>query len=193
MPLRSEVPCLQVPGPPAWGFVHDRTARGLPWELHPVVHTHPREHFGDAMTTAPHCRRVSHFGPRDGRFSPILAIFGVPRRPILVKLGTPTRRILVDTGAQKRSILVKLEAVGGPILVHFGPPPLDRSRGMQRILGSSFTATGIMWGVAKVHPRGMARGVRKDTQPWGMGPVVGKSESVLTSTKIVSKHYQPTC
>ena len=67
-------------------------------------------------------RRVSHFGPRDGRFSPILAIFGAPRRPILVKLGTLTRPILVDTGAQKQSILVTLEAVNGPILVHFGPP-----------------------------------------------------------------------
>ena len=52
----------------------------------------------------------------------ILAIFGAPRRPISVKLGTPTRPILVDTGGQKQSILVKLEAVGGPILVNFGPP-----------------------------------------------------------------------
>ena len=66
-------------------------------------------------------RRVSHFGPRDGRFSPILAIFRAPRRPISVKLGRLIRPILVDTGAQKRSILVKLEAVSGPILVHFGP------------------------------------------------------------------------
>ena len=69
-------------------------------------------------------RRVGHFGPRDGRFSPILAIFGAPRRRISVKLGTLTRPILVDTGAPKRSILVKLEAVGGPILVHFGPQTL---------------------------------------------------------------------
>ena len=68
-------------------------------------------------------RRVSHFEARDGRFSPILAIFGAPRRPISVNLGTPTGPILVDTGAQKRSIfLVKLDAVGGPILVHFRPP-----------------------------------------------------------------------
>ena len=54
-------------------------------------------------------RRVSHFGPRDGRFSPILAILGAPRRPISVKLGTPTRPILVDTGRQKRSISVKIQ------------------------------------------------------------------------------------
>ena len=67
-------------------------------------------------------RTVSHFGPRDGRFSPILAIFGAPRRPFSVELGTLTRPILVDKGAQKLSILVKLKAVGGRILVHFGPP-----------------------------------------------------------------------
>ena len=67
-------------------------------------------------------RRVSHFGPRDGQFWPILAFFGAPRRPISVKLGTLTRAILVDTSAQRRSILIKLEAVGGPIFVHFGPP-----------------------------------------------------------------------
>ena len=60
-------------------------------------------------------------GPRDGRFWPILAIFQAPRRAIAVTLGTLTRAILVDTGAQKRSMLSKLEAVGGPILVHFGP------------------------------------------------------------------------
>ena len=67
-------------------------------------------------------RRVSHFGPRQRRFSAILLIFGAPRCLVSFKLGTPTRPILVDTRAQKRSNLVKLEAVGGPISVHFGPP-----------------------------------------------------------------------
>ena len=67
-------------------------------------------------------RRVSHFRPRDGRFSPILAIFRAPRGPISVKVETLPRPILVDTRVQKRSIWVKLEAVGGPILVPFGPP-----------------------------------------------------------------------
>ena len=43
-------------------------------------------------------RRVGHFGPRDGRFSPIWAFLGAPRRPTSVKLGTPTRPILVDVG-----------------------------------------------------------------------------------------------
>ena len=67
-------------------------------------------------------RPVSHFRTQDGVFSPILAIFGAPRRPISVKLGPLTRPILVDTGAQKWSILVKFEAVGGPILVLSWPP-----------------------------------------------------------------------
>ena len=67
-------------------------------------------------------RRVRHFRPRDGRFLPILAIFGAPRRLISVKLRTLTRPILVDTGGPKRPILVRLEAVGGAILVNFGPP-----------------------------------------------------------------------
>ena len=67
-------------------------------------------------------REVRHFGPRDGRFSPILAIFGAPRRLTLVKFGTLTQPILVDTRAPKRLISVELEAVGGPIFVHFGPP-----------------------------------------------------------------------
>ena len=67
-------------------------------------------------------RQVSHFGPRDGRFSPMLAIFRDPRHPISVTVGTLNRPILVDTGAQKRSTLVTLEAVGGPILVHFESP-----------------------------------------------------------------------
>ena len=74
------------------------------------------------MPSAPPPQLPLHFGPRDGRFSPILAIFGAPRRPISVKLGRPTRPILFDTGAQERSISVKLEAVGEPILVNFGPP-----------------------------------------------------------------------
>ena len=43
-------------------------------------------------------RRVGLFGPWDGRFSPILAIFRALRRPISVKLGTPTRLIFFDTG-----------------------------------------------------------------------------------------------
>ena len=67
-------------------------------------------------------RQVGHFGPRDGRFSPILAIFGALRCPILVKLSAPTRPIFVDTGVPKRAILVKLGAAGGPISVNFGPP-----------------------------------------------------------------------
>ena len=67
-------------------------------------------------------RRVSHFGPRDCRLSPIFAMFGAARHPFSVKLGTLSRPTLVGTGAQKGSILVTLEAVGGPILVHFGTP-----------------------------------------------------------------------
>ena len=67
-------------------------------------------------------RRVSHFWPRDGPFSPILAISRAPRRLTSVKLGTLTRPILVDTGAPKRLISFKLEAVSGTISVHFGPP-----------------------------------------------------------------------
>ena len=56
---------------------------------------------------------------------PILANFGHfwgAKTLISVKLGTLTLPILADMTAHKHSILVKLEAVGGPILVHFGPP-----------------------------------------------------------------------
>ena len=86
-------------------------------------------------------RRVSHFGPRDGRFSPILAIFGALRRPISVKLGTLTRPILVHTEAHKYSISVTL-AVGGPILVHFGPPS-QRPWAPGRLIFANF---GHFWG-----------------------------------------------
>ena len=73
-------------------------------------------------------RRVSHFGPRDGQFSPILAIFGAPRRPISIKLLTLTRPILVDTGAPKGSIrsngrrsVGQFWFISGRRVSHFGP------------------------------------------------------------------------
>ena len=76
---------------------------------------------------------------------PIFAKFGhfrAPSRPILVKFGTLTWPILVDTGVQKRSMLVTLEAVGGPILVHFGPP----SQPPWATVQSVFANFGHLWG-----------------------------------------------
>ena len=64
-------------------------------------------------------RRVSHFGPRDGRFWPFL---GVPRRPILVNSERQLGPFWLTQQRKDGEFSVKFEAVGGPILVHFGPP-----------------------------------------------------------------------
>ena len=45
-------------------------------------------------------RQLSHFGPWDGRFSPILAILGDPRHPILVTVGT------LQVGVDRSSCIV---------------------------------------------------------------------------------------
>ena len=75
-----------------------------------------------------------NFGQNGGGRGPILVNFGpgsrplwAPGQPISAIFGASnqeklTRPIWVDTGAPKCTFFVKLEAVGGPVLVHFGPP-----------------------------------------------------------------------
>ena len=62
-------------------------------------------------------RRLSHFGPRDSRFSSLMAIFGAPRRPISVKRATLTPPIWVETMAAN---LVDIGQIGGGRWAIFG-------------------------------------------------------------------------
>ena len=114
-------------------------------------------------------RRVSHFGPRDGRLSPILAIFGAPRRPISVKLGTPTRPILVDTGVIDPHLgrrLTCTEVVTPslsplPTCIEAGTPslrPVARHRCAQEMGGPSLRPVLVCTGVrnASLCPRAEA-------------------------------------
>ena len=102
-PLGSRQPQL-ASQPHSTAPTHTHTAVGFHGNntSHPVGRWCPDP---PETRVAPH--RGVHFGPQDGQFSPILAIFGAARRPILVKLGPPARPILVNTGAPKRLILVK--------------------------------------------------------------------------------------
>ena len=98
-------------------------------------------HRGPAQSSGPGTADLCQFRPFLGRQDARLT----------VKLGTPTGPILVDTGAQKRSILVKLEAVGGPILFHFGPPSQPLSAAPEGLPAPKrrFTKGSRSWGPQK--------------------------------------------